>query len=155
MTLDTAAIRRRFEQAIIGIRVDGSMAVLIEGRDGFWFDLVTGRDCTVLSSFKTLIRPGDRVEAQVYPNNGWFSAKFRGFSGDWNHPFAAVPESGVWSVWKHIRPLPAPEAEREPDPELAEKCVKLVREMAQQPDCMTLERIKEYVQTAAALFPQK
>jgi hypothetical protein len=122
-TLDTAAIRRRFEQAIIGIRQDGTMAVLVQNNDNTLFDLVTGRQygtgfgiVPAIDAFPTLIRPGDRCEVSARGTK-WHNRMFLGFSGYADVPFGvreSDDHSGEYSAviaFSHIRPLPAAETE--------------------------------------------
>ena len=121
-TLDTAAIRKRFEQAIIGIRQDGTMAVLIPTYDKRSIDLVTGAayyDMPLSDViFPTLIRPGDRVE--VSDGDGNEIAVYRGFTGGTLFPFSAIAcdsDDPDGDTYRYIRPLPAAETEAEVEPE--------------------------------------
>ena len=116
-TLDTAAIRRRFEQAIIGIRVDGTMAVLVETIASNWFDIVDGgtyNELMVRDLFTTLIRPGDRCEVMVGEGR-WMSAVYRGVATAYGAMFVASIDNRCPRHFTHIRPLPA--AEPKPEPE--------------------------------------
>lgn len=122
-TLDTAAIRRRFEQAIIGIRQDGTMAVLVpfaEGCDSV-FDLVDGYEHYTeqfSDEFPTLIRPGDGVQvADDTLESEWFDAVYCGVgriaTGDEDcYPFRAYLSGDAPNMtesYTFIRPLPAAE----------------------------------------------
>jgi len=111
-TLDTAAIRRRFEQAIIGIRADGTMAVLVpcaNSYDNMFVDIVAGfgfyytDDLPI--SFPTLIRPGDECEVRLRPSLEWKQAKYFGFNAGYFSYFMATIKDGV-AAWEFIRPLP-------------------------------------------------
>ena len=118
-TLDTAAIRRRFEQAIIGIRQDGTMAVLVKMyyRSIFdnvrYFDLVTGYTAEE-TDFPTLIRPGDRCEV-LGKDQKYHLAKYISVSAwDMHYPIIADVGNGP-DGYRLIRPFPA--AEPKPEPE--------------------------------------
>jgi hypothetical protein len=123
-TLDTAAIRRRFEQAIIGIRQDGTMAVLVPSGNGIYFDLVSGyrmnddncyRD---FSQFPTLIRPGDRCEfSYVGRENLWDAGTYQGVRMSEYMFQSDLQVGGGRAVYSLIRPLPAAETEAEVEPE--------------------------------------
>lgn len=93
-TLDTAAIRKRFEQAIIGIRADGTRAVLVETANiqlpmyptlalamgkPVWLDIVDGSTYT-LEDFPTLIRPGDECEGSNFGED-WTRGIYDGIAG--------------------------------------------------------------------------
>jgi hypothetical protein len=121
-TLDTAAIRKRFESAIIGIRQDGTMAVLVQSNDNTLFDLVTGRQygtgygiVPAIDAFPTLIRPGDRCVGG--DSMGTLAGKFRGFSGVWERPFYIQPEGNPAYISATIRPLLAAETKPEAETE--------------------------------------
>lgn len=124
-TLDTDAIRKRFAEAIIGIRADGTMAVLVrtEGAYGSmpYFDLVRGAS-HLCDEFPTLIRPGDRCEMAIDQYSDWEPVYYMGYRGPYQkHMFAASTEADMttFSVYGAIRPLPAPVAKPNPDLELA------------------------------------
>ena len=120
-TLDTAAIRKRFEQAIIGIRQDGTMAVLVPLINDRHIDLVRGDRCSptrLQSHFVSLIRPGDRVE--VSDGDGYEIAVYRGFTGGTLFPFSAIAcdsDDPDGDTYRYIRPLPAAETETEAETE--------------------------------------
>ena len=111
-TLDTAAIRRRFEQAIIGIHPDGCMAILLEQATGdIYIDIVSGGRCAEINLtdvYTTLIRPGDRCECRATDDYDWDGGTFNGFSGDYDFPFRVVVADCIMYVG-YIRPLPAAE----------------------------------------------
>ena len=128
-TLDTAAIRARFDGAVIGIRADGTMAVLLPMEDGEHFDLISGRSFDgEFETVSTLIRPGDECEA---PNGGhdWKRATYRGFSGSFCRPFKVVynfaKNAELHFDEADIRPLPAPAVQT-----VEQKAVELVKELA-------------------------
>jgi hypothetical protein len=114
-TLDTAAIRKRFEQAIIGIRQDGTMAVLVPLINARCLDLVRGdrySPTRLQSHFVSLIRPGDRVE--VSDGDGYEIAVYRGVTGGTLFPFSAIAwdsDDPDGDTYRYIRPLPAAETE--------------------------------------------
>ena len=128
-TLDTAAIRRRFEQAIIGIRADGTMAVLVpfaEGCDSV-FDLVDGYEHYTeqfSDEFPTLIRPGDKCEGyrrcrNTHGDPRFLPCVYLGYSGRKDYPFVVKHE--YQDVFSHISPLPAAETKPEADDEAREQ----------------------------------
>lgn len=115
-TLDTAAIRKRFEAAVIGIRADGTMAVLVPSLNGIYFDLVSGYRYSDLSTFRPVIRAGDRVEVSDDLADDWHPAVFRGIGTiatgiNDMYPFAAVMDDDGDELdnYVFIRPLPAAE----------------------------------------------
>ena len=117
-TLDTAAIRKRFDQAIIGIRQDGTMAVLVPDCNDNSFDLVGGEDYYsehIHHEFPTLIRPGDRCEVSD-DNENWYPVQFRGLSNEWEYPILATEVGVVADYYRTIRPLPAAETKTEQTP---------------------------------------
>lgn len=127
-TLDTDAIRKRFAEAIVGIRADGSMAVLVETIASNWFDIVDGgtyNEPMVRDLFTALIRPGDRVEARETEEYDWDSATFNGFSGNTDVPFNVTVADCIMYV-ADIRPLPEPVAEPSTCSECGDKLVKCV-----------------------------
>lgn len=118
-TLDTAAIRRRFEQAIIGIRQDGTMAVLVETIASNWFDIVYGgtyNEPMVRDLFTTLIRPGERCEFGFVGDDRQWKGTYRGCRLD-GYMFQSDIEitPNGFGVYSTIRPLPAAETETELD----------------------------------------
>lgn len=150
-TLDTAAIRARFDKAVIGIRADGTMAVLMPGEIVYgpmpYFDLATGTSYALpynyaeqkltSDTFPTLIRPGDECEVSgdgVDWEKGIFITIIAPFDSDdgcfvvrWLTHISSPhsPETAPFIV-AHIRPLPAPE----PSPTREQKAVELVKELA-------------------------
>lgn len=131
-TLDTDAIRKRFSEAIVGIRADGSMAVLVptvsymglSGETPAYLNLCDGYSYA-LSAFPTLIRPGDECEVKLRSSIKWKRAKYFGFhAGHFSYFMAST--SDMVTAWDSIRPLPGPVA----NPEL-EQARKLVEEARQ------------------------
>ncbi len=138
-TLDTSAIRARFDGAIIGIRADGTMAVLLPSEIVYgpmpYLDLVTGISYTlpynyakqkfISDTFPTLIRPGDECEAMI--GLAYYRVIYLGcvfaescikFSVSMDSqlsPYATV----------HIRPIPAPAVEQTRE----QKAVEMVKEV--------------------------
>lgn len=107
-TLDTDAIRKRMGGAIVGIRADGTMAVLVKGTAATFFDLVSGENYwqEEMGEFVTLIRPGDRVECKHREDDDteWQPRTYWGYSGDNWYPFRVKGE--LKEGFPHIRPLP-------------------------------------------------
>lgn len=114
-TLDTAAIRKRFNEVVVG-SIDGQIAILILMASGLdYFDIVTGClvDADTLDAYDWLIRPGDRCEVDVCGD--WEMATYRGMTGDWGRPFYAQVHGDTLTLgFDNIRPLPAPVAEVKP-----------------------------------------
>ncbi len=137
-TLDTDAIRKRFAEAIVGIREDGTMAVLVPGQyseydiiaSQHYIDLVSGcrySKHNLTNQFPTLIRPGDRCEVDVCGD--WEMATYRGMTGDWDRPFYAQVHGDTLTLgFDKIRPLPKPVAEAKPTRE--QKAMELVERLA-------------------------
>lgn len=124
-TLDTDAIRNRLRKAVIGIRADGSMAVLVKtelyetpmypmyslgvGKKCL-YDMVSGKTYT-LDDFPTLIRPGDECECS---DNGksWVRGVYNGCEG-WSCNVRPTLRNGNWFYL--IRPVPAAKPELSPE----------------------------------------
>lgn len=157
-TLDTAAIRARFDGAVIGIREDGTMAVLVRGTSATFFDLVSGYRYSDLSLFCPVIRPGDECEVRSRPSIEWKRAKYFGFNAGYFSYFLASVSQGVAS-WEYIRPLPAPAVEQTVEQKAVEICRKLKQEMAlflrYRPYSDSIQPIIDLATEAAALFGEE
>jgi hypothetical protein len=119
-TLDTAAIRRRFEQAIVGIHPDGCMAILLEQATGdVYMDIVSGGRCAKINLtdvYTALIRPGDRCEfSYVRREHQWDRGTYRGMRFDQYMFQSDLSVGDGFGVYSHIRPLPAAEPKTELD----------------------------------------
>jgi hypothetical protein len=115
-TLETDAIRNRLRKAVIGIREDGTMAVLIPTYDKRSIDLVTGAayfDMPLSDViFPTLIRPGDRCEfSYVRREHQWDRGTYRGMRFDQYMFQSDLSVGDGFGVYSLIRPLPAAETE--------------------------------------------
>lgn len=119
-TLETDAIRNRLRKAVIGIREDGTMAVLIPTYDKRSIDLVTGAayfDMPLSDViFPTLIRPGDECECS---DNGqeWVRGIYDGCEG-WSCNVRPTLRNGNWFYL--IRPVPSAKPEPKLSPELVQ-----------------------------------
>ena len=162
-TLDTAAIRARFDGAVIGIRADGTMAVLIETTniqlpmyptlsDGVgkpvWCNIVDGRTHT-LDEFPTLIRPGDECEGR--DSMGKIMGIYCGFSGDVALPHCIRTKDNMVYHLQTIRPLPAPAVEQTRE----QKAVELVKELAAFGRKSYPISMESFIRRAAVLFGEE
>ena len=152
-TLDTDAIRKRFAEAIVinwcGNRTD----ILIPCEQGY-MNLSTGSpwDDYMLRDVDWIIRPGDRCEGEDPTCK--VTGVYRGITTcDWYRPFLIERDDEMTFPYPHIRPLPAPAAEPNPDLERAQKCVAICKDLAQWYQLGGMHA-DAYGARAAALFPE-